>query len=232
MYPVVLDLTGRKCLVIGGGQVACRKVQGLLAAHAEVVVVSPESDPLLRAAVKRGECLWHRRDYETDDLDGVFLVFAATSDPVLQKRIALEAGQADIPVNVADHPELCTFHVPATVRRGDFQLSVATGGGSPALAARVRRRLEEEFGPEYGILVRLLGELRPLIIQGSATQAERKTLFQNILHDDILRWIAGRKWNRLCSHLENIVGPECIPILERLREEEEKDCSDRGQEGF
>jgi precorrin-2 dehydrogenase/sirohydrochlorin ferrochelatase len=216
MYPVVLDLTGRKCLVVGGGQVACRKVQGLLAAHADVVVVSPEAVPLIRAAVERGKCLWQRRYYETNDLDGVFLVFAATSDPALQRRIALEAGQAGILVNVADHPELCTFHVPATVRRGDFLLSVATGGSSPALAARVRRHLEEEFGPEYTILTRLLGELRPLIRQRFPTQAERKTLFQKLLHDDILAWIADKRWERLGNHLERIVGPEAAVVAERL----------------
>ena len=231
MYPVVLDITDKKCLVVGGGPVACRKVEGLLAAGAQVVIVSPEVEPEIQALAQQGRCRWHRREYAPEDLKGAFLVFAATSDPALQQQIALEGGRAGIPVNVVDQPKLCTFHVPATIRHGDFLLAIATGGNSPALAARVRRELERQYGPEYGILVRLLGRLRPLILERCATQAERKTLFQNILHDDILCWIREQRWERLRIHLEDIVGAEGGEVLSRIRQEEGTDHSGHMKEG-
>ncbi len=156
-YPVNLVLDGRRCLVVGGGKVALRKVEGLLACGGRVTVVAPRISPELRAL---GDVMIEERPWRPADLDGMWLVIAATDDPAVNRSV-YDAGQrAGVWVNGADDPANCSFTLPSVVRRGDLQLTVSTGGRSPALATWLRRRLEGEIGPEYAVLLDLLATER------------------------------------------------------------------------
>ncbi len=206
MYPLCLDVENRLCLVIGGGQVGARKVRGLLAAGARVRVISPELCPELARLARAGQCEWQARTYQNGDLNGVLLAFAATDDPGVQDRVVREARERGVLVNVIDRPDRCDFHVPAAVRRDDLVLAVSTGGRSPALAARIRRQLEERYGPEYGQLARILGALRPLVIEIGSTPKERKHLFAELVHPDMAEWIRQEQWPRLRRHIGEVLG--------------------------
>ncbi len=194
--------------MVGGGTVAERKVHGLLAEKALVKVISPQLTSGLTALVKQHACRWRRKTYDPDDLTGAFLVFAATDSPEIQQQIFRDSDSLGIPVNVIDSPSQCSFQVPATVQRGDLILAVSTSGKSPAVAAMVRRRLEDQYGPEYGLLLQLMGQLRREVIAAAPTSAERKILFQNILHDDIVEWIRDGRWDRVQDHLQKVLGPD------------------------
>lgn len=155
-YPVNLVLDGRPCLVVGGGKVALRKVEGLLACGGRVTVVAPTVDGGLRELPVTIE----ERPWRPADLDGMWLVIAATDDPAVNRAV-YDAGQrAGVWVNGADDPANCSFTLPSVVRRGDLQVTVSTGGRSPALATWLRRRLEGEIGPEYAVLLDLLAAER------------------------------------------------------------------------
>jgi precorrin-2 dehydrogenase/sirohydrochlorin ferrochelatase len=156
-YPVNLVLDGRPCLVVGAGTVALRKVEGLLACGGRVTVVAPRVEPALRALA--GVTI-EERPWRPADLDGMWLVIAATDDPAVNRAV-FEAGQrAGTWVNGADDPANCSFTLPSVVRRGDLQVTVSTGGRSPALASWLRRRIEGEIGPEYAVLLDLLAAER------------------------------------------------------------------------
>jgi precorrin-2 dehydrogenase/sirohydrochlorin ferrochelatase len=156
-YPVNLVLDGRPCLVVGGGRIALRKVEGLLACGAQVRVVAPRIDADLRAVA--GVTV-DERPWRPDDMAGAWLVIAATDDPAVNAAV-FDAGQREgIWVNGADDPANCSFTLPSVVRRGDLQVAVSTGGRSPALSSWLRRRLEAEIGPEYGLLLDILATER------------------------------------------------------------------------
>jgi precorrin-2 dehydrogenase/sirohydrochlorin ferrochelatase len=156
-YPVNLVLDGRPCLVVGGGKVALRKVEGLLACGGRVTVVAPRVDAALRALP--GVTV-EQRAWRPDDIDGMWLVIAATDDPAVNRAVYVAGQEAGVWVNGADDPANCSFTLPSVVRRGDLQVTVSTGGRSPALATWLRRRLEGEIGPEYAVLLDLLATER------------------------------------------------------------------------
>ncbi len=156
-YPVNLVLDGRSCLVVGGGRVALRKVEGLLACGGRVTVVAPSIVPGLRRLP--GVALVER-EWQPSDLDGTWLVIAATDDPAVNGAVYAEGERRGVWVNGADDPANCSFTLPSVVRRGDLQVTVSTGGRSPALATWLRRRLEGEIGPEYAVLLDLLATER------------------------------------------------------------------------
>jgi len=165
-YPVNLLVAGRSCLVVGGGTVALEKVDGLLEAKAVVTVVAPEIVPELAERPVTIE----QRPYHEGEAANHRLVIVATDDPQVNARVAADAEAAGVWVNAADDVDNCTFTLPARVRRGDLLLTVSTGGRSPGLASWTRKRLEEEFGPEWGVLLQLLAEARDeLRAQGRST---------------------------------------------------------------
>jgi uroporphyrin-III C-methyltransferase/precorrin-2 dehydrogenase/sirohydrochlorin ferrochelatase len=149
VFPVMLSLRGRPALVVGGGGVALRKIEGLLAEGARLTVISPESLPAVGELARRGAIELHQRCYRAGDVGGFSLVFAATNDRSVNSQVFVEARDAGIWVNVADDPELCTFHLPARVQRGEMQLAVASAGGAPFAVRRLRQLLERRFGPEW-----------------------------------------------------------------------------------
>jgi siroheme synthase-like protein len=159
-YPVLLELEGRRAVVVGEVAVAAGKVDGLLAAGATVTVVAPgPAAELDRLAAEPGVTV-RRRDYRPGDLAGAFLCVAGAADPMLRSAVAAEARAAAVLVNVMDDVPNCDFAAPAVVRRGDLVVAVGTGGRAPALASRVRAELGERFGPEWVELVELVGEVR------------------------------------------------------------------------
>lgn len=164
-YPInVVGLAHQRCLVVGGGTVALRKVEGLVAAGAQVTVVAPEADEGLLTLAASGVVHLEDRAYESRDLDGTFLVIAATDDRTVNHAVSAGAMSRGLLVNVVDDPDASNFIVPAVVRRGELTVAVSTGGASPALARRLREELEVRFGPEYEELVEILAALRPEIM--------------------------------------------------------------------
>lgn len=205
-YPVCLDLRGRPCVVVGGGRVAERKVKGLLACKAQVRVISPElTDELLQLHAE-GKLEWLNRNYCSGDLAQAFLVIAATDDEQAQQLVQEEAAQFNKLLNVVDVPQRCNFILPATVRRGDLTVAIATGGKSPALAKKLRKELEKRIGPEYTVLVKILGALRPQILAAGLSQQENELLFHKLLHDDMLEWIKKRDWPMIENHILAVMG--------------------------
>lgn len=159
-YPAYLELRGHPCVVIGGGPIAERKVTSLLDAGARVTVVSPALTPALAALADTHEIVHHGRPYRHGDLAGAWLAYAATGDEAVHAAIAAEAAEARVFLNVVDRPRLCSFIVPAIVRRDPVAIAVSTGGASPALAKRLARELDATVGAEWGLAARVLGALR------------------------------------------------------------------------
>lgn len=160
LYPMYADLAGRPVVVIGGGPVAERKVEGLLACGAVVSLISPKLTEKLSAWHQAGRIAVQQRPFAPGDTRGAWLVIAACGDAGVNRRVFDEASQEGIFCNVVDEPDLCSFQVPAVVRRGELQIAVSTGGASPALAKRLRRQIEERLGPEYEIFLADLARIR------------------------------------------------------------------------
>ena len=210
MYPVLLDIKGKLCTVVGGGSVAERKVKGLLEAGAKVRVVSPELSSGLSFLAGQGLIEWLQKNFSENDLERAVLVFAATDSRETQEKIRQQAEKNGQLLNVVDDPDSCSFHVPATLRRGDLTIAVSTRGKSPAVAALIRENLEEEFGPEYDILLEVMAQVRQQA--GSDTKAlsqpERKKIYKKILHNDIIDWIRTGQFDKLQNHLNTVLGPD------------------------
>ena len=159
-YPVSLNIRGRKCAVVGGGYVALRKVMVLLEHDADVEVISPDLCPELVSLAQRGEIRTLTKEYQAGDLKDAFVAIAATGNSRINQQIATEAREKAVLVNVVDDAEDSDFIAPSYLRRGAVTIAVSTSGKSPALARKIRTRLEKEFGEEYAQLARLIGEVR------------------------------------------------------------------------
>ena len=180
-YMTCLDLEGRSCLVVGGGTVALEKVRGLLECGARVTVVAPQIVDELRAL----DVELVRRGYRTADLDGRFLVVAATSTSSLNRRVFREAEARSLLCNVVDVPELCSFILPAVVRRDPIAVAVSTGGASPALAQRIRDDIAGVIGPEHAELALRLRELRPWAKDHLPTYEARRDFFADLVAGEL-----------------------------------------------
>jgi precorrin-2 dehydrogenase/sirohydrochlorin ferrochelatase len=171
--PIFLAMERRRCVVIGGGDIAARKVVQLLTAGAEVTVISPRLVPELAMLAESAAITYHSRKWERGDLRGFDLAFAASDDPIAHREIANEARELGVMLNAADEPELCDFIAPAVVRRGDLQIAVSTSGASPAMAARIRRDLEDQFGWEYAVALKLLRVVREFLLANDGDLSSR-----------------------------------------------------------
>ncbi len=180
LFPMFLKLSARPCLVVGAGTIAESKIASLLEAGGRVRVVAPEATPQVRSWAQSNIIEWHPRSFQQDDLEGMFLVVAATSSSELHERIFEEAAQRGVLCNIVDVPPLCDFYYPAVVQRGALQIAISTTGQSPALAQRLRKQLEEQFGPEYEEWLAHLGEARDKLLSSKLDPEERKRL----LHED------------------------------------------------
>lgn len=189
-YPIILNLNSKKCLVVGGGEIALRKAMSLYEAGAVLTVVAPDIHPDFRSIIGINIV---ERAYQDNDLAGNVLVIAATDDRELNAHISSQAQAAGIPVNVVDDPELCSFIAPAVVKRGDLIIAVTTSGKSPSLSKKIRKELEELYGSEYTEYVNILGELRKEIKNRFATQKERELVFKRFLDDEIIELLRAGK---------------------------------------
>ena len=160
MFPLFLDLAGRRCVVIGAGSVAEQKIRGLIAAGARLRVIAPHATPYLQRLARSKRILWQRREFAVGDLKGALLVVAATNSPATHAKIYREARRKNILCNVVDVPQECDFYYPAVVRRGSLQIAISTSGQSPALAQHLRRYLDSQLSPEYSAWVAALGRKR------------------------------------------------------------------------
>jgi precorrin-2 dehydrogenase/sirohydrochlorin ferrochelatase len=190
-YPIALDVSGKKCVVAGGGTVALRKVRGLLECGAKVTVVAPELCASLAAMARKGCVLYRKKSYSEADLKGAVLVIGATDDLRVNEAVSAQARRRGILVNIVDDPDLCSFHIPSTLRRGPVVVAVSTGGASPALAARLSRLIGGTIGPEYGRLAELLGRMRVFARGKIASQVARKAAFNDIINPEILGLLAA-----------------------------------------
>jgi len=173
-YPITLELGDRRCLVIGGGAVAQRKVEGLLAAQAIVTVISPTLTRQLASLATARRIVYLRRRYRAGDLRGFAIAFAATGDVKVNAAVAREGRRRGVWVNAADDPAHCHFILPSVLRRGPVTVAVATGGATPALARVLRERLERHIGQEYGPLAEIMADVRrELRSRGHSADAAR-----------------------------------------------------------
>ncbi len=180
-YPVNLVLKNKRCLVIGGGAVAERKVRRLLECGACVTVISPILTAGLKALSKKGKIAPRLGRVSLRDLDAAYLVIAATADRAINSRVSSHCRKNGILVNVVDSPEECGFILPSIIRRGDLTISISTGGISPALAKRIRQYLEKTFGAEYAGLLGMMKKIRPVALKKIKSAKDRKKFFNKML---------------------------------------------------
>jgi precorrin-2 dehydrogenase / sirohydrochlorin ferrochelatase len=180
LFPMFLKLTGRTCLVVGAGSVGTPKIEGLLAAGADVTVVAPHATEAVQAWADAGRFLWQARSFEPSDLDGVFLVVVATPSREVNDFVFKQAQHRGALANVVDDPPRCDFYYPAVVRRGALQIAVSTDGKSPALAQRLRKQFEHEFGPVYEDWVDELGQERQRLFAQPINPDERKQMLHSL----------------------------------------------------
>jgi siroheme synthase-like protein len=183
-YIACLRLTGRRCVVVGGGDVGLEKVEGLLACDAQVTLVAPEAQPELEALASEGSIEWKRREYRSQDLDGCLIAIAATADTDVNIRVFDDAEARAMLVNVVDVPPLCNFILPAIVRTGPLAVAISTAGASPALAKRMKREISEMFGEPYATLAVLLNEARGWAKGNLPTYQDRKQFFESIVNGE------------------------------------------------
>ena len=180
MFPIFLKLDGRRCLVVGAGNVAEGKIRGLLDARASVEVVAPEAVWQIQKWAWEGVIGWKARPFEPSDLDQVSIVIAATSIREVNAQVFQQARLRNVLCNAVDDPDNCDFYYPAVVNRGDLQIAISTGGRSPSLAQRLRRELEGQFGPEYESWVTELGMVREELTAQNQDPEARKQLLHEI----------------------------------------------------
>ncbi len=183
-YIACLRLSGRRALVVGGGDVGLEKVEGLLACDAQVTLVAPDAQPELVQLALEGSIRWQNRAYEASDLDGCLIAIAATDDTETNIRVYEDAEARSMLVNVVDVPPLCNFILPAIVRTGPLAIAISTAGASPALAKRMKREVSELFGEPYAVLAVILNEARGWAKATLPTYQERKEFFESIVNGD------------------------------------------------
>jgi siroheme synthase-like protein len=184
-YIACLKLTGRRCLVVGGGEIGLEKVEGLLACDGAVTLMAPTAVPELERLAQEGSIRWEQREYAgPEDLEGVFIAIAATDDTDVNIRIYEDAERRAMLVNIVDVPPLCNFILPAIVRTGPLAIAISTAGASPALAKRIKREIAESFGEPYARLAELLNEVRGWAKGTLPTYQDRKVFFESIVNGD------------------------------------------------
>jgi siroheme synthase-like protein len=184
-YIACIKLTGRRCVVVGGGPIGLEKVEGLLACDAQVTLIAPDAVPELREYATEGSITWEQRGYAgPSDLEGKFIAIAATDDTDLNIRVFNDGEERAMLTNVVDVPPLCNFILPAIWRQGPLAVAISTAGASPALAKRMKREIAEGFGPAYARLAEILNDYRGWAKGTLPTYQDRKVFFESIVNGD------------------------------------------------
>ena len=203
LFPMFLKLSGRPCLVAGAGIIGEPKIRSLVDCGAQVRVVAPEASPAIAEAAARGEVVWRQKSFEPLDLEGVFLVVAATSSTEVNHAIYQEAQRRGVLCNVVDDPPHCDFFYPAVVRRGHLQIAISTGGLSPALAQRLRKQFEAGFPAVYGEWLEQLGKQRTALFQRVGDpQLRRSLIHESVTSEAFAQFDQIRPSNSGISHVE------------------------------
>ena len=211
-FPVNLDVRHRKCLVVGGGKVAERKVESLLHCGAKVCIVSPDLTDGLRNLADRGIISFVKRRYVTEDLEGCFLVISAVDDSETNSKIADDCLERNILVNVVDDPARCSFTVPSVLRRGPLCVAVSTQGKSPLLAKKIREQLEDLFGPEYSEFVELMGRIRQQVMENVSDREKRRRIFECLIDSNILELIREGKRESIKEQIDRCMSSWQNPL--------------------
>jgi precorrin-2 dehydrogenase / sirohydrochlorin ferrochelatase len=183
-YIACLKLSGRRCLVVGGGEIGLEKVEGLLACDGDVTLVAPDAIEPLRELADEGSVRWERREYRPEDLEDTFMVIASTDDTDVNIKVYEDAERRAMLVNIVDVPPLCNFILPAIVRTGPLAIAISTAGASPALAKRIKAEIAEEYGEPYARLAILLNEVRGWAKGTLPTYQDRKAFFESIVNGE------------------------------------------------
>jgi precorrin-2 dehydrogenase/sirohydrochlorin ferrochelatase len=207
-YPINLNIQDRHCLVVGGGGVGTRKVESLLECGAQVTVVSPEVSDRLAELSDSGQITLALRKFKDSDLENVFLVIGATNDESLNRRIHKSAEHRGLLCNIADRPDICNFILPSVVRRGALTISISTSGRSPAMAKRLRKELERQFGEEYNVLLQLMGAIRKKLLSQAHAPEAHKPLFESLLDAGLIALVRDNRYAEINRLLEDILGKE------------------------
>jgi precorrin-2 dehydrogenase/sirohydrochlorin ferrochelatase len=209
-YPIFLELSGRRVVVVGGGAVAVRKAQALLAAGARLVVVAEQIDNMLTVLCRDKKAELIKSKYSKDYLAEAVLTIAATNNPQLNRRIYKDCQELEVLCNVVDEPELCDFFVPAVVKRGDLQIAIGTEGHCPAYAGHIRKKLEEIFTEEHGQFLAELETLRKQIVKDVAEPTDRKALLGELADDKSFEYFIENgpaQWRTFAEGLIKKVPP-------------------------
>lgn len=197
LFPILLKLKAKTCLVVGAGKIGAAKAAGLLSSGARVVVIGPRAANWVQSQARAGKVVWHRRRFVPADVERAFLVVAATSSNATNEAVFRACADRGVLCNVADDPECCDFFYPAIVRRGPLQIAISTGGCSPALARRLRTELERQFGHEYGAWVENVGRMRrKLLSRGLAPAGRRKALAQLASQESFQEFVRQRGFTK------------------------------------
>lgn len=194
LFPMFVKLEGRRVIVVGGGEIAYGKIDGLLQAGAKVSIVSPAINSQLAALVQENKIEWREKEFASEDLDGAFLVVAATSLPSVNESVYRAADARGLFCNAVDDIQNCHFYYGAVVQRGNLQIAISTNGKSPALAQRLRKELEEQFGPEYVDWLEWLGAARDVLRAAGAPKEQNKEVLRNLAsHESFERFLREAK---------------------------------------
>jgi precorrin-2 dehydrogenase/sirohydrochlorin ferrochelatase len=215
-YPAFLKLEGKKCVVIGGGKVAERKIISLLEANAIVVLVSPDATPFLAKLAEEGKITWIKDTFKPDHLEGAWLVFACTNQREVQREVFQACEERKIFCNVVDQPDVSSFIVPSVIKRGALTLAISTSGASPAVSRRLRERLERLFGEEYVLYLELMRRIRELILSKGLPQEEKERKLQVLALAPLDIYLKNKDYNLIKAILEKEGLSEVILEFEPL----------------
>lgn len=212
-YPLLLNLTARRCVVIGGGVIATGKVQGLLEAEAEVVLIAPRLTTELTALVAAQRLTYHARRYAAGDLAGAFLAICATNDAAVNAAVWAEAQERNLLVNVVDDTPHCNFIAPSILRRGDLTIAISTSGKAPTLAVRLRERLEAMLGDEYARFLEWAGRLRAPLAARYPSFEQRRALWYQLVDTDILERLRLGDNTGAHQRIAEVMGLEVASVV-------------------
>lgn len=207
-FPLFVDLEGKKCVVVGGGAVALRKIEILLQFEANPVIIAPEINSFIEELERQGKISIIKKEYSRQDIDGAFLVIAATSEQEVNEKVFRDAKHCNIPVNVVDDPEKCTFIFPSVVKRGDLVMGISTSGKYPALSKKIRKTIEALYPDEYSGILSLLAEFRDKVRKNIANRAQRERILRCVIDElyylDVITYealsdIIGRYEEEICG---------------------------------
>ncbi|MDO8426072.1 MAG: bifunctional precorrin-2 dehydrogenase/sirohydrochlorin ferrochelatase [Deltaproteobacteria bacterium] len=205
-YPVFLDIKDKPCVVVGGGEVALRKAEGLLSAGASVTIITPRAGKKVQALAKKGALKLVKRSYEEGDLKGAFLAISATGSKEVNKAVFRDAYKAGALVNVVDDPELCSFIVPSIVDRGSLIIAISTSGKSPLLAKALREELQGHIGEEFRDFVEIIGAVRRKLLKNGANRVKKEGVMKDLVYSPIPIWLGSGEVKEINNFLKKLLN--------------------------